>query len=111
MRTFKLLIISLVLAVTGLFIWQNLPVFKTTLPFTFDLYFREQMAWTHNLYVLLLFVGTLGLLLGVFLMLKPYFNVRRLLAQERLQRQQAKVQQPPPTTAEKTEDKTGTPNG
>jgi hypothetical protein len=111
MRTFKLLLIILILAVIGLFIWQNLAVFKTTLPFTFDLYFRDQMAWTHNLYTLLLFVGTLGFLLGIFLMLKPYFNVRRLLAQERQQRQQAKAPQPTSTIAEKTDDITDTPNG
>jgi hypothetical protein len=111
MRTFKLLMIGLVLAAVGLFIWQNLPVFKTTLPFTFDLYFREQMAWTHSLYTLLLFVGTLGFLLGIFVMLKPYFKVRRLLAQERHQRQQAQVPQSSSTTAEKTEDITGMPNG
>jgi uncharacterized membrane protein YcjF (UPF0283 family) len=112
MRTFKLLFFGLILAVIGLFIWQNLSVFKTTLPFTFDVYFREQLAWTHSLYAVLLFVGALGLLLGVILMLKPYFGVRRLLAQERQQRQPATamVTQPASATAEKIEDQADAPN-
>ena len=111
MRTFKLLISILFLAFIGLFFWQNLPAFKTTLPFSLNLYFREQMNWTHQLYTLLLIAGGLGFLLGFLLMLKPYFNVRRLLAQERLEREQERMPQPAspppaPPSQEETDEKT-----
>ena len=104
MRAFKLLMTGLVLGVIGLFFWQNVPVFKTTLPFTLDLYIREQAAWSHQLYTLLLIAGALGLLMGITLMLKPYFKVRRLLAQERQDRDKAKAFTPPPPN-----DETATP--
>lgn len=88
MRTFKLVIIGLAIAVIGLFIRENLLVFKKTLPFTFNYYIGEPASWTHSLYSILLFVGILGFLLGIFLMLKPYFKARRLLARERQEGQE-----------------------
>jgi hypothetical protein len=48
---------------------------------------KEEMQWTHHLYTLLLVSGFGGLVFGILVMMKPYFNVRRLLAQERQEKQ------------------------
>lgn len=88
MRLFKLITGGLIVLIVGLFFWQNTPTFTTQLPFQFNLYIKEQLQWSLNLYTLLLMAGAAGLVLGLLLMLRPYFNVRRLLAQERQERQQ-----------------------
>lgn len=87
MRIFKLFAGCLVLLIIGLFIHQNLATFKSPVTFSLDLFIREKVTGQFSLYSLLLFVGIVGVLLGVFLMLKPYFSARRLLAQERHNRQ------------------------
>lgn len=87
MRIFKLFTGGLVLLLVGLFIHQNLATFKSPVTFSLDLFIREKVTGQFSLYSLLLFVGIVGVLVGVFLMLKPYFGARRLLAQERHNRQ------------------------
>jgi flagellar biosynthesis/type III secretory pathway M-ring protein FliF/YscJ len=105
MRLFKLILCFLVIAFIALFIWQNLPTFKTLLPFSLDLYVREQLVWQHFLYTLLLASGLLGLLIGILLMMKPYLRIRRLLHQERQEKQQMKAAQPaPPPVEEPTKE-------
>jgi len=106
MRAFKLLTTGLVLAVIGLFFWQNAAVFKTIVPFALDLYIHENVTWSHQLYTLLLIAGGLGLIMGIILMLKPYFKVRRLLAEARQEREQAKASMAPPPKTEPVGEKT-----
>ncbi|NTU49207.1 MAG: LapA family protein [Syntrophobacteraceae bacterium] len=89
MRLFKLITGGLIVLIIGLFIYQNVPTFKSSIPFSFDMFIREKVTGEFSLYSLLLSAGIIGVLLGVFLMLKPYFNVRRLLAQERSNKQPA----------------------
>lgn len=86
MRLFKLCTTCLVLAFIGLFFWQNAATFRALQHFSLNLYIREPVHWSHYLYTLLFFAGFLGLLTGILLMLKPYRNMRRLLAQERQQK-------------------------
>jgi len=95
MRLFKLITTGLVLAMIGLFFWQNGATFRTFLDFSFDLYIREPLQWKHQLSTLLVFAVFLGFLAGILIMLKPYFNARRLLAQERLHRPSVKALAPP----------------
>lgn len=94
MRLFKLITGGLVLLVIGLFLWQNVPAFTTPVEFQLNLYIKEHLSWTLQVYTLLLIVGFLGFVIGLLVMLRPYFNVRRLLAQER--QQQLEQQSSPP---------------
>lgn len=82
MQYFKALTSGLVLLIIGLFFWQNASSFETVLPFTLDLYIREQVRWSHHLYTLLVFSCLVGLIAGVGLMLRPYHSIRRRLLQE-----------------------------
>ena len=100
MRLFKLCTTSFVLALVGLFFWQNGSIFKTFLPFSFDLHILEPLHWKHHLYTLLLFAGFLGFLAGILTMLKPYRKMRRLLAFERQQRGAVRALAPPPQKKE-----------
>lgn len=95
MRLFKLSVTGLILAFIGLFFWQNAGIFKAILSFSLDLYIREPLQWKHHLYTTLFFAGFLGFLAGICVMLKPYFNIRRLLAQERQQRLPLRALAPP----------------
>lgn len=82
MKLFKLFATVLLLAVIVLFVKQNLATFRTVLPFTLDLYIREEVHWSHELLTLLALSGILGLILGLGLMAKPYFNMRRALSRQ-----------------------------
>ncbi|MCK8603219.1 hypothetical protein [Desulfoferrobacter suflitae] len=92
MKLFKLITGGLVMLVIGLFFWQNVPTFTTPLPFQLNLYIKEHLQWSLQVYVLLVLAGFLGFAVGIVLMLRPYFNVRRMLAHER----QEKLQPVPP---------------
>jgi hypothetical protein len=94
MRLFKLIASALILTIIVLFILQNVPTFKSPVTFSLDLYVHEKFSWEHYLYTLLLFSIGIGFLGGILLMLRPYFNVRRLLAQERQEKQQIMAGQP-----------------
>jgi hypothetical protein len=83
MRIFKLVTTLLVLGLITLFFYQNTPAFQSLIQFQYDLKIKEQMMWSHHLYTLLLVSGAAGFVLGILVMMKPYFNVRRLLAKER----------------------------
>ncbi|MDY0038719.1 MAG: hypothetical protein RBS57_00290 [Desulforhabdus sp.] len=104
MKVFKLVTGGLILLIVGLFFWQNIPTFVRPLDFQLNLYIKEHLKWSLKLYSLLLLTGMAGLCLGLLIMLKPYFNVRRLLAQERQERQQlAPITEPPPQVEVKSE--------
>jgi len=83
MKIFKLITGGLIILIVGLFIWQNIPTFNSELQFHFNLYIQEHLTWTLKLYSLLLIIGLLGFILGIVLVLRPYFNARRALAKER----------------------------
>ena len=60
MKLFRLVTTLLLLGLIGLFVRQNLTTFQTVLPFSFNLYIREQVQWTHQLATLLGLSGFLG---------------------------------------------------
>lgn len=86
MRLLKLFSSGLILAIVGIFLWQNTGTFGTLLPFSLDLYISEPVTWSHSVCSLLFFTGVLGLAAGILIMLRPYFNIRRLLIQEQQER-------------------------
>lgn len=87
MRLFKLFTTSLMLGLIGLFVYENATVLKTPLPFTLDLYIREQVDWAHPLYTVLVLAMLVGFLAGVGVMLKPYLHLRRMLGHERQEKE------------------------
>ena len=100
MKLFKWLSGCIILAIIGLFIYQNLGTWKSDLPFSLDLI--EQLKWTHRLYTIIAISAGLGLVLGILLMLKPYLKIRRILAGERQEKQHSveSVQKPAGPAAE-----------
>ena len=99
MRLFKLFTTSLVLGLIGLFFYENATVFKTNLPFTLDLYIREQVNWTHPLYTVLVFAVLVGFVAGIGALLKPYLRMRRMLAQEHQEKESPSALPHPPALA------------
>ena len=83
MRLFRLFTTALLVAVIVLFIRQNMTTFDMVLPFSLNLYIREQVQWTHQVGSLLLAVGLMGVLIGMALMLKPWLHLRKLVNEER----------------------------
>lgn len=81
MRLFKLITSCLVLLIIALFIYQNLATFAALQDFKLNFYF-ESSSGKIALYVLLLLSAAVGFLVGIAVMLKPYFSVRRALAQD-----------------------------
>jgi hypothetical protein len=104
MRLFKLFTSSLVVGLIALFIHQNKTTFLSVHEFTLDLFIREQLKWSHHLYTLLILSTLIGLALGLGIMLKPYKNARRLLAQERQEKHLVASldSQPTPSTTKQT---------
>lgn len=88
MRLFKLIFTLVILGLIALFIWQNMETWLGATNFKFNLYFKE-MAFSLQLYIVMLISALIGILIGVLVMLKSYFKVRRLLAQERQEKKQA----------------------
>ena len=93
MRFVKPIVILIILGLVAAFILQNLPTLSAEQPFEFSLYFGQPWKWTHPVYTLLALAAIVGFVLGVLVMLKPFRSVRKKLAQERLDRQEARAQQ------------------
>jgi uncharacterized integral membrane protein len=110
MRLFKLCTTAMMLGLVGLFFYENAAVFRTELTFILDLYIREQVNWTHPLYVVIAFSAFVGFLAGVGVMLKPFLQMRRTLGEERQAKERALAAAPfpalPPAEG-KSEDLTG----
>lgn len=91
MRLFKLITTALLLGLVALFFYENLGTFTSRLPFTLDLYIREQVSWDHPVYAVLMFAAILGFVAGVAVMLRPLLQMRRALGQEREEKEQARA--------------------
>lgn len=88
MKYFKLITSALVLGLIGLFIYQNLESLLAPVHFSLNLYIQESAQWSPSLYVVIIAFTLVGFLTGLFVMLRPFFNTRRQLAQERQERAQ-----------------------
>ena len=93
MKIFKLALTLLILGFAALFAWENLSTFQQVIPFQLNLYFREVQKWEHHIYTVLGIAFGLGFFLGIFLLLRPYFRLRRRLVQERAEKDQLRTAQ------------------
>jgi hypothetical protein len=98
MRVFSWITGGLLLAIVGLFVYQNLPTFNGLLPFCLDFHIHEAFTWFHRVYTVIGMTASLGFLLGLVVMLKPYLKMRRLLNEWRNLKEPAQAQQQPQET-------------
>jgi hypothetical protein len=98
MRWIKLIVVLVILGLIALFAWQNIPTFNAVHSFQLNLYFSHPIVWTHSVVALMAISAAIGLLVGIMVMLKPFLNTRRKLAQERQEKleKQEKQEVPPP---------------
>ncbi len=88
MRSFKLLVALVILCLIGIFIYQNLQTLTQPVGFKLNLYFYQANPGL-EIYRVILFSILCGFIVGIALMLKPYFKTRRLLKRERQEVKQA----------------------
>lgn len=98
MKVFSWITGGLLLAIVGLFVYQNLPTFDGLLPFRLDFHIHEAFTWFHRVYTVIGMTASLGFLLGLLVMLKPYLKMRRMLKDRRNPEEPAQVQQQPQET-------------
>lgn len=104
MRVFSWITGGLLLAIVGLFVYQNLLTFNGLLPFVLDFYIHEAFTWFHRLYTVIGMAAFLGFLLGLLVILKPYLKMRRMLNKRCNSNEPAQRQQQPQET--KTDEAT-----
>ncbi|MGO8943161.1 MAG: lipopolysaccharide assembly protein LapA domain-containing protein [Syntrophobacteraceae bacterium] len=88
MRLFKELVTLLILCVAAIFIYQNIQTWTQPVGFKLDLYLYK-INPELKLYPVILLSALGGFIVGLALMLKPYFKTRRLLKRERQEKKQA----------------------
>jgi hypothetical protein len=98
MRVFSWITGGLLLAIVGLFVYQNLPTFNGLLPFSLDFHIHAAFTWSHRVYTVIGMAAFLGFLLGLVVMLKPYLKMRRMLKEWRNSKDLAQAQQQPQET-------------
>jgi hypothetical protein len=107
MKLFKLLTSGLLVGLIFVFVKQNLGALTTKITFGLDLFIREPVSWSHEVYGLLLMAGFGGFVLGFLSLLRPYLNIRRTMVQEHPQKEKQEssspprpedIAQPPPTS-------------
>ena len=90
MRLFKLLVTLLILGLIGIFIYQNMQSWTQPVSFKLNLYFYQTVSPPSlELYAVILLSALGGFIIGIALLLKPYFKTRRLLKRERQEKKQA----------------------
>ncbi|MGA2026113.1 MAG: LapA family protein, partial [Syntrophobacteraceae bacterium] len=88
MRSFKLLVTLVILCLIGIFIYQNMQTWTQPVSFKLNLYVYQANP-SFELYPVILLSALVGFIVGIALMLKPYFKTRRLLKRERQEKKQA----------------------
>ena len=88
MRLFKELVTLLILCVAAISIYQNIQTWTQPVGFKLNLYLY-QINPELELYQVILLSALGGFIVGLALMLKPYFKTRRLLKRERHEKKQA----------------------
>jgi uncharacterized integral membrane protein len=88
MRLFKLLVTLVILSVIAIFISQNMQTWTQSVSFKLNLYFYQTNPGL-ELYAVILLSALAGFIVGIALMIKPYFKTRRLLKRERQEKKQA----------------------
>jgi uncharacterized integral membrane protein len=93
MRLFKLLVTLVILALIGLFVYQNMETWNQLVNFKLNLYFNAHHDTASiELYMVILLSALIGLIIGLSLLLKPHFKTRRNLKRERHEKKQLEEQ-------------------
>ena len=100
MRWIKLIVVLVILGLIALFAWQNIPTFNAVHSFQLNLYFGQPIVWTHSVVALLAISAAIGILVGILVMLKPFLNTRRKLAQARQEKLEKQEKQEVPAPQE-----------
>lgn len=88
MRSFKLLVTLFILCLIAIFIYQNMQTWTQPVSFKLNLYVYQTNP-SFELYSVILLSALCGFIVGIALLLKPYFKTRRLLKRERQEKKQA----------------------
>ncbi len=88
MKLFKLLVTLLILCLIAIFIYQNMQTWTQPVSFKLNLY-AYQTNPSYELYTAMLLAALVGFIVGIALLFKPYFKIRRLLKRERQEKKQA----------------------
>jgi len=89
MRLVKLIISLAIISLIALFVGENIKAWFAPITFNLDLWILGKTEWSMELYTIIFFSAIVGLLIGVLLMFKPYFRMRKTLARERKERKEA----------------------
>jgi uncharacterized integral membrane protein len=90
MRLFKLLVTLVILCLIAIFVYENMKTWTQLVSFKFNYYFNENRDTASlKLYAVILISASVGFVIGLALMLKPYFRTRRMLKLERQEKKQA----------------------
>jgi uncharacterized integral membrane protein len=95
MRLVKLIVTLLIVGLIALFIGQNLEAWTHKVAFNLDLWILGKLHVELELYLIILISALIGFILGVLLILKPYFKARRTLARERQAKKEAALVEAP----------------
>ena len=82
MKLFSWLMIFVVL---GLMVWfydQNADAFQRNVRFVYDIGLRDQLDFNSTIQGILGFGGFVGIVVGILVMLKPHFSLRRRIAEK-----------------------------
>ncbi|MEJ5348801.1 MAG: hypothetical protein WHS46_08955 [Desulfosoma sp.] len=87
MKLFRFVTTLLLVAVMVLFVRQNMATFQRDLDFMLYLFIREDVRWTLKVFMVIFISGFVGLLVGLFLMFRPFLRTRRALQAERAEKE------------------------
>ncbi len=87
MKLFRFVTTLLLVAVIVLFVRQNMSTFQRDLDFSLYLFIREDVRWTLKVSTVIFISGFVGLLVGLSLMFRPFFQTRRALQAERSEKE------------------------
>lgn len=87
MKLFRLFTTLLLLAVIVLFVRQNMATFQRDLDFSLYLFIREDVRWSLKVSTVIFLSGFLGLVVGLALMFRPFYQTRKALQGERSEKE------------------------
>lgn len=87
MKLFRFVTTLLLVAVIVLFVRQNMATFQRDLDFSLYLFIREDVRWTLKVSTVIFLAGFVGLLVGLALMFRPFYQTRKVLQAERSEKE------------------------
>lgn len=87
MKLFRLFTTLLLLAVIVLFVRQNAATFQRELDFSLYLFIREDVRWSLKVSTVIFISGFVGLVVGLGLMFRPFYQTRKALQAERSEKE------------------------